>query len=231
MKLSKRLQKIADFVPLESLVADIGTDHGYIPAYLINSGKCTRVIGTDISKGSLDKIIQYVKQLNYEDYIESRLGNGLEVIKENEVDTVIIAGMGGLLIRDILEKDVKVTNSISNFILQPMIAAKELREYLINNNYKIIDEELLYEEKKYYEIIYAIKGKSAVENDIDYEISPILVKNKHPLLLDYIDYKIQSAQAISKGLEKNTSIKSQARYLELNKLIEQYRGVRENLKS
>ena len=57
MKLSKRLQKIADFVPSGSLVADIGTDHGYIPAYLINSGKCTRVIGTDISKGSLDKKI------------------------------------------------------------------------------------------------------------------------------------------------------------------------------
>src|SRR5699024_2997163 len=131
MRLSNRLKTIGKLVPQNSIVADIGTDHGYIPAYLIKNKISKKVIGTDISKESLDKIIQYVKNLNYENYIDSRLGNGLEVIKPYEVDTVIIAGMGGVLISDILDKDKEVTDSISNFILQPMIGAEELRKYLI----------------------------------------------------------------------------------------------------
>ena len=115
------------------------------------------MIGTDISKGSLDKIIEYVKELGFEDKIDSRLGDGLEVIKPYEVDTVIISGMGGLLIRDILEKHKEISNSIIDFILQPMVAAKELRQYLIENNFEIIKEELVKEENKYYEIIHAKK--------------------------------------------------------------------------
>ncbi len=231
MKLSKRLQKIVDFVPMGSLVADIGTDHGYIPAYLIHSGICKKVIGTDISSGSLEKIVEYVKHLNYEEFILTRLGNGLEVIKVNEIDTVIIAGMGGLLMSEILEKDLAITNSITHFILQPMIAAKELRQYLINNNFEIIDEELVFEEKKYYEIIYAQKGKSKVEREIDYEISPILIKKNHPLLMGYINYKIKSAESIKDILEDKKTNKSLLRYLELNKQIEDYMEVKGNLKS
>ncbi|WP_406242265.1 tRNA (adenine(22)-N(1))-methyltransferase [Tissierella carlieri] len=159
MKLSERLLTLANLVPKNSIVADIGTDHGYIPAYLIENKISKKVIGTDISKGSLDKIIEYVKELGFEDKIDSRLGDGLEVIKPYEVDTVIIAGMGGLLIRDILEKHKEISNSIIDFILQPMVAAKELRQYLIENNFEIIKEELVKEENKYYEIIHAKKVK------------------------------------------------------------------------
>ena len=135
MKLSERLMTIISLIPQNSIVADIGTDHGYIPAYLIENKISKKVIGTDISKGSLEKIIEYVRGLGYEEKIDSRLGDGLEVVKPYEIDTVIIAGMGGLLIRDILEKDKDVRESIVNFILQPMVAAKELREYLIENNF------------------------------------------------------------------------------------------------
>ena len=92
MRLSERLKAIANFVPSNSIVADIGTDHGYIPVYLIENKISKKVIGTDISKGSLDKIIEYVKQMGFEDKIDTRLGDGLEVIKPYEIDTVIIAG-------------------------------------------------------------------------------------------------------------------------------------------
>jgi tRNA (adenine22-N1)-methyltransferase len=231
MKLSKRLQKIADLVGEGSIVADIGTDHGYIPAYLIESGKSKKVIGSDISKGSLDKIIQYVKQLNLEENIETRLGNGLEVLEPNEVDTVIIAGMGGILMQDILHKNLEITNSITHFILQPMIAAKELREYLIHNNFKIIDEELVKEEKIFYEIIYAVKGESKIEEGLSYEISPILFEKNHPLLVEYIEYKINVANSIRIGLQEKKSSKSQLRYLELTELIESYKEAIKNIKS
>lgn len=231
MKLSDRLMTIANLVSKNSIVADIGTDHGYIPVHLIENNISKKVIGTDISKGSLDKIIEVVKELGYESLIDTRLGNGLEVIKPFEVDTLIIAGMGGLLICDILDKDKKVSNSITNFILQPMVASKELREYLIENNFEILKEELVKEENKYYEIIYAKKGKSYIENRIDYEISPILISNKHPLLKEFIENKVNIAESIKKELEGIDSEKSQERYLELSNTIAEYREVLENIES
>lgn len=231
MKLSERLMAIANLVPKNSIVADIGTDHGYIPAYLIENKKSKKVIGTDISKGSLDKIIQYVKELGFEDKIDSRLGDGLEVIKPYEVDTVIIAGMGGLLIRDILEKDKEISDSIMDFILQPMVAVKELRQYLIENNFEIINEGLVKEENKYYEIIYARKGKSFIEKEIYYEISPILIREKHPLLKEFVENKIMSAKKILKEIEGIDTEKSKERYLGLEKTIKEYEEVLREIES
>ncbi|CAK7071310.1 class I SAM-dependent methyltransferase [Tissierella sp.] len=225
MKLSERLLTLANLVPKNSIVADIGTDHGYIPAYLIENKISKKVIGTDISKGSLDKIIEYVKELGFEDKIDSRLGDGLEVIKPYEVDTVIISGMGGLLIRDILEKHKEISNSIIDFILQPMVAAKELRQYLIENNFEIIKEELVKEENKYYEIIHAKKGKTFIEKEIYYEISPILIQNKHPLLKEYIEVKMIAAKKILKEIEGIDTEKSKERYLILEKTIKEYEEV------
>lgn len=225
MKLSERLIAIANFVPNNSIVADIGTDHGYIPAYLIENKISKKVIGTDISKGSLDKIIEYIKELRFEDKIDTRLGDGLEVIKPYEVDTVIIAGMGGLLIRDILENHRKVSDSIIDFILQPMVAQKEVREYLIENNFEIIGEELVKEENKYYEIIHARKGKSLIEKEVYYEISPILIQNKHPLLKEFVDNKIATANKILKEIEGLQTEKSKERHLELTNDVKEYREV------
>ena len=225
MKLSERLLTIANLVPKNSIVADIGTDHGYIPAYLIENKISKKVIGTDISKGSLDKIIEYVKELGFEDKIDSRLGDGLEVIKPYEVDTVIIAGMGGLLIRDILEKHKEISNSMIDFIFQPMVAAKELRQYLIENNFEIIKEELVKEENKYYEIIYAKKGKTFIEKEIYYEISPNLIQNKHPLLEEFIENKMIAAKKILKEIEGIHTEKSKERYLSLEKTIKEYEEV------
>lgn len=229
MKLSERLMSIANFVPKNSIVADIGTDHGYIPAYLIENKISKKVIGTDISKGSLDKIIEYIKELRFEDKIDTRLGDGLEVIKPYEVDTVIIAGMGGLLIRDILENHRKVSDSIIDFILQPMVAQKELREYLIENNFEIIGEELVKEENKYYEIIHARKGKSLIEKEVYYEISPILIRNKHPLLKEFVENKIGAANKILTEIEGLQTEKSKERYLELTNAVKEYREVLEEI--
>src|SRR5690625_4058622 len=137
MKLSKRLQAIADFVPANTIVADIGTDHGYIPRYLIDQTISKMIIAADISYKSLKKTIDYVNDFSYSRIIP-RVGNGLEVIKPFEVDTVILSGMGGLLIKEILDSDKEKTSSITNFILQPNIASKELRKYLVGNNFVII---------------------------------------------------------------------------------------------
>lgn len=225
MKLSMRLQKIADFVPHNSIVADIGTDHGYIPRYLIEENISKLVIASDVSKGSLDKTISYIDELKLNHKIIPRLGDGLEVIKAFEVDTLVIAGMGGLLIRDILEKDKNITNSISNFIFQPMVAAKELRDYLLNNGFIIIDEELVLEEDKFYEIIFAKKGKDIVEKEIHYEISPILINKNHPILVDFLKSKIQYAENIIIELKDINTDKSKEKLDGLTVLVDEYKEV------
>lgn len=231
MKLSNRLLSIVNFVPKNSIVADIGTDHGYIPVYLIENKISKKVIGTDISKGSLDKIIQFIKDKKLQDKIDTRLGDGLETIKPYEVDTVIIAGMGGLLIRDILQKQKGVTHSIVNFILQPMVASKELRQYLIENNFEIVNEDLIKEDNKYYEVIYAKTGKSFVDKEIYYEISSVLLENKHPLLKEFVENKIKASEKIRKELEGLGTDKSKERYDELTKEINDYKEVLEQIES
>src|SRR5690554_2415658 len=143
MKLTKRLNEIAGMVNNNSIVADIGTDHGYIPKFLIDKEIAKMVIATDISKGSLDKTIGYIEEENLSDYINARLGDGLDPIKPFEVDTIIIAGMGGLLIAEILETNKKKLDSYIEYILQPMVGADELRKYLTNNGFRIIDDKVV----------------------------------------------------------------------------------------
>lgn len=225
MKLSKRLQEIANFVPRNSIVGDVGTDHGYIPVYLIDNKISKKVIATDISKKSLDKTIESISRKRYKDYIDTRLGNGLEVIKPFEIDTLIVAGMGGLLIRDILDKDKNMRDSITNFILQPNVASKELREYLYENNFDILDERLVKEEGKFYEIIYAKKGKSYVEKDIYYEIGDKLITSQDPLLKEFINSKIEKTEKVLHEIQDKKTERTEERYEELTDYMEKLKVV------
>lgn len=231
MILSERLKTIADFVPQNSIVGDIGTDHGYLPVYLIENRISKKVIGTDISSNSLKKIKQFVDLKGLNNFIDIRLGDGLNVIKPFEIDTVVIAGMGGLLIRDILSYNKDVTDSITYFILQPNVAAKELREYLYDNNFTILDEKLVKESNKFYEVIYATRGKCLLKDSIYLEVGEKLISNKDHLLKDFINYKINVAEEIIRELENKDTSRSKERYLELNKEIMDLKAVLKEIES
>lgn len=231
MKLSKRLLTIVNFVPKNSIVIDIGTDHGYVPIYLIKNNISKKVIATDISRNSLNKCEKYIKDLPFEGKIETRVGDGFEILKPFEADAAIIAGMGGLLIVDILEKRKDISRTITYFILQPMIASDEVRRYLYKNNFQIIDEKLIKEDEKFYEIIYAKTGKSHVEKEVYYEIGKKLIDNEDPLLEEFISLKINSANNIIKDIKDNYTPKSIERYKDLIKKIKEYREVLEFVKS
>lgn len=199
--------------------------------YLIEKGISKKVIASDISKNSLEKIIQLVKLKGLEDKIDIRLGDGLEVFKPFEVDTLVIAGMGGLLIRDILDENKKIADSIVNFILQPNMASKELREYLYENSFEIVDEKLVKEAGKFYEIIFAKRGKDYVEDDIYLEFGKRLFLNKDPLLKEYIQHKIAMVESIIGELIATDSQKSRERYFELKKKIRRYKEVLSRIES
>ncbi|MFQ8989412.1 MAG: tRNA (adenine(22)-N(1))-methyltransferase, partial [Intestinibacter sp.] len=203
VKLTDRLLKIASLVDNGKRIADIGTDHGYIPVYLLNQNKIQYAILGDVNKGPLENARKEVTRNKLQDKVDLRLGSGIEVLKENEVDEIIIAGMGGMLINNLLKANEKVAHTTEKLILQPMQAPEELRMFLYQNGYKILDEHLVREEHRLYEIIVCkYEGLEPQEIDpIYYEIGLKLIQNNDPLLNDFIENKIRINQNVLKKLE------------------------------
>ena len=172
MKLTDRLLKIASLVDEGKKIADIGTDHGYIPVYLLNNNKIDYAILADVNKGPLENAKKEVRHNKLDDKVDLRLGSGLEVLNQNEVDEVIIAGMGGILISELLEAKKSVSQTVEKLILQPMQAQNELRKYLYNNGYEILNEVLVKEDFRIYEIIVAkYTGKNTEVSDDILEVN------------------------------------------------------------
>lgn len=158
-KLSKRLETVASFVPKGAIVADIGSDHAYLPCFLIHKGIATKAIAGEVAKGPFEAAVSQVKTEGLEDKITVRLANGLKAIHESDgVDTITIAGMGGPLIVSILNDYPTALTNVSRLILQPNIHAKVIREWAIENGWLILDEVILEEDEKIYEILVLQRG-------------------------------------------------------------------------
>lgn len=206
MELRKRLKFIIKNVDKTNVLADIGTDHGYIPLYAVKNKICKRVIATDINKLPLDKAKLNAILEGVDEELEFRLGNGLEPLKDKEANVVIIAGMGGNLIKEILEKSINKVNELDYLVLQPAQNPEVLREYLYNNGYEIIKEDLCLDEEIYYEL-FKVKRKEGEDTKLDpiyYEVSPKLLMEKHPLLKDYLKLKIDSYKRVLEHINEET---------------------------
>lgn len=155
MRAKKRLREIAMLVENQNCVADIGCDHGQLTKILIEEKRAKKVIATDISADSLDKTIRLAKQFGFEQNISARVGNGLLPIVENEVETAIIAGIGGQEIIKILAT--QSHKNIRKFIFAPAQNAPELRKYLSENGFEILYDNVIKDHKKYYHTIKAEK--------------------------------------------------------------------------
>ena len=209
IQLSKRLQCIADYVKPGSVVADIGTDHAYLPVYLVQKGLCPRAVAADINRGPLDAARSNVSQHQLITQIDLRLGNGLQVVKPGEVDTIVIAGMGGGTIRDILQEFPAVVSGASRLILQPMADDRDLRHYLIENGWRLVDEELLLEDGRLYLVLVAEQGREEVTEPILLEIGPRLLEKNHPLLGQYLKRLKQKYHRVLEGLAKSNQSAAQ----------------------
>lgn len=157
IKLSDRLQIIAYRTKPSQTMADIGTDHGFLPIYLKEHRICEKVIMADISEPSLEKARRNAANCSSEvrSGMEFRVGDGLKVLEKGEADTVVIAGMGGKLIRDILAEDMDLTYSVNKFVMQPRIGQGHLRKWLCYNGFAITNEDLVIEGDYIPEIITA----------------------------------------------------------------------------
>jgi len=216
---------IARKVPHSRMLLDVGTDHGFLPVFLVEQGIAERAIASDISEPSLNKARAYIAQRGLGDRIETRVGNGLSVVKPGEVDTVLIAGMGGLLIRDILEQGREVALKAQTFVLQPMTAQDLLRKWLIGNHFRIVDEVLAKEGERIYEVIVAKHGDQEAPEEIYYEIGRKLIENQDPLLEEFVLKKIAKAREILNKLRGQNTENAQRSYEEFYKKLLKYEEV------
>lgn len=206
MELSKRLNWILGKVDKCETIIDVGTDHGYIPIRLIKDNIASKVIASDINKDPLEKARINASLDGVVEKVDLRLGGGLKPLKSKEVQGIIIAGMGGNLIRDILEADLDKVKDVDYLILQPAQNPEVLREYLYTNEYEILDEDICLDEGKYYELFkvkYKKNNITKLEN-IFYEISPVMLKKKTEILKRYIEDKVEKNNKILNFINEDT---------------------------
>ena len=198
VNLTERLKTVASFVNNGAFVADIGTDHAKLPIYLLQAGIAERVIATDINKKPLEKASERINKHNAK--VELRLCGGISGISAGEIDTVIIAGMGGETIAEILYNDIEKLENI-NIILQPMTAQRELREFLYNNLFCIKHEKVVAEKEKIYTIInVCLQDKKDIINPkTHFFTSTQMLDNEPALLKRYIEIQLKRIKNELKG--------------------------------
>lgn len=199
VKLSRRLLKLADYVPLGKRIADIGSDHALLPCYLVQKKIALSAIAGEINEGPFLAASKQINESKLTDKIFVRKGDGLGVIIAGEIDVIIIAGMGGGLIVDILEDGKNKLFGVEKLILQPNVGEELVRMWLDNNKWDIEDEEIIKEDDKIYEIIVARPRNS--KEDTIYELASInqIIRCKKDLYrIGPILYKKNSETLIEK---------------------------------
>lgn len=212
--LDKRLQEIANLVDANAIIADIGTDHGYLPIYLVQQNIINKAYACDISYLCLKKAKENITKENLQDKITPVLNDGIKNLSP-EIDTIIISGMGGHLISEII-KNCKYPT----LILQANSHVEVVRQAIMENNYKIIDEKIVFHNKKYYEIIKAIK-KEAKYTPLQLKYGPINLVNKSEMFINKIIFEIDYYRKILKKLSKENKDydKYKSKIIELEKII------------
>jgi len=184
--LSDRLMAVAKMVTPGHKVADIGCDHAYLSIYLVSNNVSPFVIACDVNRGPLEKAKQNISARELDSKIELRLCNGLAGLKKGEVSSVVIAGMGGKLMADILDKGADILEDVKEIILEPQSEVSALRHYLEDHGYHIISEDMIYEDDKYYPIIKAVHGNMCLSDEIFFRYGKILIREENPVLHQFL---------------------------------------------
>ena len=201
MELSKRLQAVADLVSEGLIVADVGTDHGYIPIYLLETKKCEKAIAMDINKGPLLRAKEHIAEHGLTQNIQVKLSDGVKALSVGECDCVVTSGMGGALIVKIMEEGREVFKSLKEFVLQPQSELAKVRQYLWDNEYCVIAEDMVLEDGKFYPMMKVTNGSSRPYSPVELRYGRELLIKKHPTLKMFLEKEMQTKEMILKNLE------------------------------
>lgn len=204
IQLTNRMKAVVDMVDENDRVCDVGCDHGYMSIYLVKNGISPSALAMDINEGPLDRALDNIKAYGLEDKIKTRLSNGLMKYNEGEADTLIIAGMGGPLINSILSYDMKLTKTFNKLVLSPQSEIEKSRIFLYDNGFRIVDEEMVLEDGKFYVIMKCERGEGAIK-PVEALFGPGLIEKKHPVLLEYLKYEKRKNEELLCKLEERIS--------------------------
>lgn len=208
-KLSERLSHLAALVSENVVLADVGTDHGYLPIYLIWTGRIGKAYAMDIGEGPLFRAKEHVEACGLGEYITLRLSDGVSALAPGEADSILIAGMGGGVTLHILTEGETVISAAKELILQPQSEIFRVREYLFQKGYRIDREDMVCEEGKYYPMMHVdCRARAAYGTEhsprvrqIIYRYGEHLLKNKNECLYQYLLHNIKTYEMIEKNLE------------------------------
>ena len=227
---------MASMVTTGGILADIGTDHAYVPIALVQRQKIKGAIAMDINEGPLARAQEHIRAARLEKYIQTRLSDGAEALLPNEADSILIAGMGGELILHILTEGELVCSTAKELILQPQSEIHKVREYLRQHQYKIEDEDMVCEDGKYYPMmkvrppVAETAGKDTEVkcwDTVQLKYGKLLLEKQHPVLREYLEREIRIYQSILEGLKAKDSDRIRQRKEELEQeLVEAEKGMK-----
>ncbi len=221
MQLSKRLTALAEMVTTGNRLADVGTDHGYVPISLMEQQRIPSAIAMDINKGPLQRAEEHIRQYGFENRIETRLSDGLHELKGGEADTVLIAGMGGDLMRRILEEGKTVLETAQELILQPQSEIAKVRLWLTEHDWMIECEDIVLDEGKYYPMMRAVRGVEAMSYSMmDYRFGKLTVQKSIDTLKEFLENQRHIQMEILKSLPTDGDERIEARKTAIQQEIE-----------
>ena len=221
VQISERLQAVASMVTKGKVVADIGCDHAYTSIYLIQQKIATQVIALDVNRGPLERARINIEKYGMQQQIETRLSNGIKELKPGEVHTLLIAGMGGPLMQQILMGHSKVLEQVDELVLQPQSEIREVRIFLEHIGFAIICEEMLVDDGKYYVMMKAKKAEKSqvLQREVFYRYGKYLLEHKNECLYDFLQRELKNCDSIIQKIQGNTSEKGRQKLLELQEDI------------
>lgn len=247
--LSERLRAVAGMVTDGNRVCDVGCDHGFVPIYLVQHGISPQVLAMDLREGPLRAAREHVAAYGLESEIQTRLSDGLHNYEPGEADTLICAGMGGALMRRILEVSWEKTASFKELVLQPQSEIEQFRGFLRENGIGILDEEMIDEDGKFYQIIKA-SGRSVTDAQeggemkgappfsalcadaladklckLEDRYGPVLMRKRTPAFLSFLEREAAVYEEILASLRERglTEEKRGARYAQVESLLKDNR--------
>ena len=201
--LSLRLKTLAEYVTEGAILADVGTDHGYVPIVLAKAGIIKHGYAIDVNKGPLKKASAHIKAYHVEELVTTVLSDGLNELYQ-PVNHILIAGMGGMLINKILQCSVEKLNKVQRLILSPQHDVGAVRRMIHQIGFSIVFEDMIYDEK-FYPMIVCEPGEESYDTDFAYQYGDYLLKHKPVVFLEYVQMKLNSIEKILKQLDNHNT--------------------------